>query len=55
MKENFVPSRGATHNDAERNKSDQGLVISDKRHSVYYFSSADDADDADLKGYDIDK
>ena len=26
-------------------------MISDKRHSVYYFSSADDADDADLKDY----
>ena len=25
-------------------------MISDKRHSVYYFLDADDADNADLKG-----
>jgi len=26
-------------------------VISDKRHSVYYFLDADDTDNADLKDY----
>ena len=30
-------------------------MISDKRHSVYYFLDADDADNADLKGCAIKK
>ena len=38
------------YNGKEKNKSDQCLVISDQRHSVYYFLDADDTDNADLKG-----
>ena len=44
----LVNSSTFPHNGIEKNKSDSCLVISDKRHSVYYFLDADDTDDADL-------